>query len=149
MVNCVLHQNHQHLSFSVSRTNSCSAILLLFCDYYYYYYYTRFFNGVCDYNYEDILVRLNFLTLYLRRRHLDALFLINVFKGKISCSSVFDIVSLRIPTRSIRDYTTFTVHRNFKVSASARCVSAANAVCRCIDIFNKDCILLTDVSQLS
>jgi hypothetical protein len=46
--------------------------------------YTRFFNGVCDYKYEDILVRLNFLTLHLRRRHLDTLFLINVFKGKIS-----------------------------------------------------------------
>jgi hypothetical protein len=76
-------------------------------------------------------------------------FLINVFKGKISCSSVFDTVSLRIPTRSISDYTTFTVHRNFKVIPSARCVSAANEVCRCIDIFNKDCILLTDVSQLS
>jgi hypothetical protein len=38
--------------------------------------YTRFLNGVCDYNYEDILVRLNFLTLHLRMRHLDALFLI-------------------------------------------------------------------------
>jgi hypothetical protein len=35
------------------------------------------------------------------------------------------------------------------ISPSARCVSA-NAVCRSIDIFNKDCILLTDdVSQLS
>jgi hypothetical protein len=33
----------------------------------------------------------------------DVLFLINVFKGKISCSSVFDTVSLGIPTRSIRD----------------------------------------------
>jgi hypothetical protein len=64
--------------------------------------YTRFFNGVCDYKYEDVLLRLNFLTLHLRRRHLDALFLINVFKGKISCSSVFDTVSLLIPTRSIR-----------------------------------------------
>jgi hypothetical protein len=40
--------------------------------------------------------------------NLDALFLNNVFKGKISCSSVFDTVSLRIPTRSIRDYSTFT-----------------------------------------
>jgi hypothetical protein len=36
----------------------------------------------------------------------------------------------------------------FEVSPSARSVSAANAVCRSIDIFNKDCILLTDVSQL-
>jgi hypothetical protein len=96
--------------------------------------YTRFFNGVCDYKYVDILVRLNFLTLHLRRRHLDALLLIDVFKGKISCSSVFDAVSLRIPTRSIRDYSTFTVQSNFKVSSSARCISAVNAVCRSIDI---------------
>jgi hypothetical protein len=66
---------------------------------------------VCDYKYEDILVRLNLLTLHLRRRHLDALFLINFFKGKISCSSAFDTVSLRIPTRSVRDYSTFTVYR--------------------------------------
>jgi hypothetical protein len=78
--------------------------------------YSRFFNGVCDYKYEDILVRLNFLMLHLRRRYLDALFLINVFKGKNSCSSVFDTVRLRIPTRSVREYSTFTVHRNFKVS---------------------------------
>jgi hypothetical protein len=84
--------------------------------------FTRFFNGVYVYKYEDILVRLNFLMLHLRRRHPDALFLINTFKGKISCSSVFDTVSLRIPTRSIRDYTTFTVHRNFKVSSSASAV---------------------------
>jgi hypothetical protein len=104
---------------------------------------------VCDYKYEDILVRLNILTLHLRRRHLDDLFIINVFKGKISCSSVFDTVSLRIPTRSIRDYTTFTIHRNLMVSPSARCVSAVNAVCRNIDIFNTDCIRLTDVSQFS
>jgi hypothetical protein len=103
------------------------------------------FNGICDYNYEDILVRLNFLTLHLRRRHLDVLFLINVFEGKISCSPVFDTVSLRIPTRSIRDYTTFTVHRNFKVSPSARCVSAANAVCRALKSLTKIvfCLLMS------
>jgi hypothetical protein len=56
--------------------------------------YTIFFNGVCDYKYEDILVRFHFLTLHLRRRHLDALFLMNGFKGKISYS---DTVNLRIP----------------------------------------------------
>jgi hypothetical protein len=109
--------------------------------------YTRFLNGVCNYNYEDILLRLNLLTLQLRRRHLDALFLINVFRGKICCSTILDSVSLRIPSRSIRDHSTFTVNHNFKVSPSARCVSAANAVCRSIDIFSKDCILLTDISQ--
>jgi hypothetical protein len=44
---------------------------------------------------------------------------------------------LRIPSRSIRDYSTFPVHRNFKTGPSAKCVSAANAVCRDITIFNK------------
>jgi hypothetical protein len=33
--------------------------------------------------YEEILVRLNFLTLHLRRRHLDALYLINIFRAKL------------------------------------------------------------------
>jgi hypothetical protein len=45
--------------------------------------YTRFFNGVYDYKYEDILVRLNILMLHFRRRNLDALFLINVLKAKL------------------------------------------------------------------
>jgi hypothetical protein len=107
----------------------------------------HFFNGVCIYNYEDILFRLNLLTPQLGRRHLDALFLINVFIGNICCSSILDSVSLRILSRSIRHYSTFTVNRNFKVSPSARCVSAATAVCRSIDILNKDCISLTDISQ--
>jgi hypothetical protein len=107
----------------------------------------KILNGVFDYKYEDNLVRLNFLTLHLRRMHLDAPSLINVFKGKISCSSVSDTVSLRIPTRSVRGYS-FTVNLNFKEIPSARCVSAAPAVCRSIGIFNKNFILLTDITQL-
>jgi hypothetical protein len=74
---------------------------------------------------------LNIYTLHSRRKHLDALFLINVFKNKISCSSIFDTVNLRIglPCRRIRDFSTFVVNHNFKVSPSARCVSTANAIC--------------------
>jgi hypothetical protein len=60
-------------------------------------------------------------------------FLLMFSKGKTSCLSVFDTVNLRIPNRSVRDYSTFTVHRNFKVSPSARCVSAANTVCKSIE----------------
>jgi hypothetical protein len=37
------------------------------------------------------------------------------------------------------------VNHNLSVSPSARCVSAANVICKDIDIFNKDCISLTDV----
>jgi hypothetical protein len=60
------------------------------------------------------------------------------------CTSVFDSVCIRIPTRIIRDYSAFTVNRNFKVSPAARCVSAANANSKDIGIFNRDYISLTD-----
>jgi hypothetical protein len=43
----------------------------------------KIFNGLCDYKYEDILVRLNFLTLHSRRRHLCALFLKMFLKAKL------------------------------------------------------------------
>jgi hypothetical protein len=46
------------------------------------------------------------------------------------------------------DFSTFVVNHNFKVSPSARCVSAANAICKETDIFNKDKITLVDISQL-
>jgi hypothetical protein len=87
--------------------------------------------------YEGILARLNLSTLYSTWRHLDAIFLINVFKSKISRSSLFDSVSIRIPTRLIRDYSTFVVNRNFKISPSARRVSAAVAICKDIDFLTK------------
>jgi hypothetical protein len=90
--------------------------------------HSRFCAGVCGSNYEGMLSRLNVSTLHSRRKHLGALFLINVFKNKISCSSIFDTVNLRIPSRRIRDFSTFVANHNFKVSPSARCVSAANAI---------------------
>jgi hypothetical protein len=71
--------------------------------------------------YDDILDRLNFLPFHVRRRHLDAVFLINAFKGNIACPSILDSVGLRNPSRSVRDFSTFSVHRNFKASPSARC----------------------------
>jgi hypothetical protein len=82
----------------------------------------------------------------LRNRHIDAVFLINAFKCNIDCPSILDSVSLRIPSRSIMDFSIFFVHRNFKASPSARCVSAANTVCWNIDTFTKDRILLTHIS---
>jgi hypothetical protein len=75
-------------------------------------------------------------------------FLLLFSKGKTSCSSITDTVSLGIPTRSIRDYSTFTVNRNFKAGLSARRDSAANAACRNTDIFNKACTLLSGFIHL-
>jgi hypothetical protein len=46
-------------------------------------------------------------------------------------------VSIRISTRIIRDYSTFMLNHNFKVSLAARCVSAANAICKDIDILTR------------
>jgi hypothetical protein len=43
--------------------------------------YSRFFVGAYCNNYEIILARLNLSTLYSRWWHLDALFVINVFKS--------------------------------------------------------------------
>jgi hypothetical protein len=93
-------------------------------------------------NYEGVLARLN-LSALLQATASDAMFLISVFKSKISCSSIFDSVSVRIPTRIIRDYSTFMVNHNFKLSPSDRRVSAAIAISKDIDIFNKDYIALT------
>jgi hypothetical protein len=88
----------------------------------------QIFAGVCYSNCKGILARLNISTLHSRRKHLDALFLINVFKNKINCSSIFDTISLQIPARIIRDLSTSVVSHNFKVSPLAKCVSAANVI---------------------
>jgi hypothetical protein len=50
-----------------------------------------------------ILERLGLRTLYSRRMHHEALFLINVFNNTIDCQSILDIVSLRVPSKLITD----------------------------------------------
>jgi hypothetical protein len=127
-------------------------------NYYYYYYYyklervQRKFAALChkrffqdmEYHYDIILEKLNLLTLHIRRHHIDALFLINAFYGTKNCPSVLETVGLRIPTRNIRNFTTFSCP--FSHCLSARCVSAANAVCKSIDIFRKPCWSLSSLS---
>jgi hypothetical protein len=95
-------------------------------------------------NYKSILNYLNFRTLYSRRRHLHALFIINVFKGKLNCPSILDSVGIRVPTRQIREFSTFSVSSALKHSPSARCVIAASDVCRYLDIFHKNNIYFKD-----
>jgi hypothetical protein len=43
----------------------------------------RYFNGVCDYKHEDTLVRLNFLTLHLRRGILMTFSFLMFLKAKL------------------------------------------------------------------
>jgi len=87
-------------------------------------------------NDDSILNSLNFRTLNYQR-HLDALFLINVFKGKINCHSILDTVGIRAPTRQIREFSTFSVSSALRHSPSARCVTAANDACRFFNDFTK------------
>jgi hypothetical protein len=72
--------------------------------------------------YDEILVELNLPTLQARTKFLDALFLSIVFKNNFSASSVFDTVALRVPAKSVRDFSTFDVRHRTKVSPSAGCV---------------------------
>jgi hypothetical protein len=75
-------------------------------------------------------------TLHSRRRHLDALFFINVFNNTIDCKSILDTVSLRVPSKLIRDFSIFSVSKALRSSPSARCSTVANKVDQLMDIFS-------------
>jgi hypothetical protein len=94
--------------------------------------HNRFFQDV-DYHYINTLDKLNLQTLHVRRRHIDALFLINIFRGTKFRPSVLEAVGLRIPTRNIRKFSTFSCSSSN--CPTARCVLAANSVCKFVDIF--------------
>jgi hypothetical protein len=51
------------------------------------------------------------------------------------CSNILDTVSLRMPSGSIRDYSGVLVYRSSTASPSARCVYAANVICKIIEDF--------------
>jgi hypothetical protein len=56
-----------------------------------------------QYYYDNLLERLNLLTLRNSRLQFDAFFLINVFSGIKYRSSVLETVEIRVPTRNIRN----------------------------------------------
>jgi hypothetical protein len=86
-----------------------------------------------QYNYDNLPEKLNFQTLHIRRRHSDALFLINLFSGAKYCSSVLSTVGIRVPARNIRNFTMFNCPSSHRPLAI--CVSAAKVVCKYTDIF--------------
>jgi hypothetical protein len=85
---------------------------------------------------------ITFILLLWRSHHLDALFLTQVYFGFKICPSLLEIVCLRVPARYIRDFALFNVCSSCKNCLSARCVSAANVVCRDVDVFGARNILL-------
>jgi hypothetical protein len=64
--------------------------------------YRRFYQFDFPRNYDETLERLGLRTLHSRRRHLDALFLINVFNNTIDCQSIRNTVNLRVPSKLVR-----------------------------------------------
>jgi hypothetical protein len=67
--------------------------------------YRPFYQFDFPRNYDVILERLSLRTLHSRRRHVDDLFLINVFNNTIDCQSILDSVSLRVPSKLIMNFT--------------------------------------------
>jgi hypothetical protein len=55
-----------------------------------------------------------------------------------------DTVGIRVPTRQIRDFSTFIVSSALRHSPSIRCASAANDICRLLDIFGKATVSCED-----
>jgi hypothetical protein len=77
-------------------------------------------------NYDLILNYLNHCRTLHSRRHRYVLFLINISKGKINCLSIMNTVGIRVPTRQIREFPTFSVSTVLRHSPSDRCVIVAN-----------------------
>jgi hypothetical protein len=81
------------------------------------------------------------LFLWRKHRH-DAFFLTQVYFDFKLCPSVMELVGLRFPAWYIRDFALFNVSSSCKNCPSARCASAANVVCRDVDVFGARNILL-------
>jgi ornithine cyclodeaminase/alanine dehydrogenase-like protein (mu-crystallin family) len=66
---------------------------------------------------------------------LEALFFISVYSGLKCCPSLLDTTGIRVSSRNVRNSSLFTA--TCKSSPTARCVTAANRVCKGTDIFRK------------
>jgi hypothetical protein len=106
--------------------------------------FKRFFPQV-KYSYDLALEQLHLHTLCKRRHHIDALFLNQVFRGSILCSSALEIVGLRVPFRCSRDFPMYRVCSASKNCPSARCASAANVVCMDVDVFGPKTLKLKHI----
>jgi hypothetical protein len=101
----------------------------------------RFFQDI-EYHYGNMLEKLNLRTLHMRRRHFDALFLINGFSDTKYCPPLSWKQSTFVFPLGTYRYVTLPP----SVAPSARCVSAENAVCKSTDIFSKSFLSLKSLS---
>jgi hypothetical protein len=79
------------------------------------------------------------------RYHLDALFLIQVYRGLKYCPSLLEAVGLRVPTRYLRDFSMFNFRPSLKNCPCARFASAANVACRDFDVFKTNIVSLSHI----
>jgi hypothetical protein len=68
---------------------------------------------------DNLLRRLNLLTLHNRCRHFDTLFLINILLTLNIAPPILERVGLQIPTRNIRNFTMDTCSSSHYLSANA------------------------------
>jgi hypothetical protein len=64
----------------------------------------------------------------------DFSFLTDVSKGKISCSSIKDIVRYRVSIEKRRNFSTFVLGNASRHDASTRWSTAADTMCRILDV---------------
>jgi hypothetical protein len=106
--------------------------------------YNRFLPHA-HYSYANALEYLKLHTLRKRRYHLDALYLIQVYRGLKYCPSLLESVVLRVLTRYLRDFSLFNFSPSPKNCPSARCASAANVVCRYFDVCKTNIVSLSHI----
>jgi hypothetical protein len=90
-----------------------------------------------QYHYYNVLRKLNLQTLHTRRRHSDALLLIEVCNCAKCSPSLLETVGIRVPARNTPNSTIYSCSSSHY--PSARCVSAANVVCKFACIFINSC----------
>ncbi|PNF40690.1 hypothetical protein B7P43_G02183 [Cryptotermes secundus] len=117
------------------------------------------FESVCFYrffphisytcNYTDALEKLSPQSLHKRRHHLDALLLVQVFRGLKSCTSLSENVSLCVPPSNLRDFSLFVVCPSNKHCSSARYAYPANSMGKDLDMFAIGTVSVNHISHVN
>jgi hypothetical protein len=55
------------------------------------------------------------------------------------------IIGLRVPTRNLRDFSLFHVSSFYKDCPSGRCATAANSICKQVDVFRRQIVTLSQM----
>jgi hypothetical protein len=83
-------------SVTITDSNKLEGVQRIFST----HCHKRFFQYV-EYHYDNILEKLNLQTLHIRRRHIDALCLINIFSFTKHCPFVPETLGILVSPRNI------------------------------------------------